>query len=161
LASGNLLGASAWAAAATSIRALENVSYGRIEAARTGAKVKKSGIAEVHRDEIIIPKAATEMTYQNLTQAAQLQRNTFGTYMNDLTAAVAGNGQSMVPILNAPVQQQRDNKLQIDLNMQIDASGSILTGDADAEDAFYERVIRPAEDRFKKSVGEYIEGMAN
>jgi TP901 family phage tail tape measure protein len=139
-ASQNWTGAAAWAVAYGAVSALENVAYGRIDAAAYGANVKTTGIAKVHEGEVIMPSSLVS----NLQSPfATLSRNTWDNY-----SGLKSNNNSVI---------SSGKNLNVRFDFNVNAEGSIIyPANTDAADQFFERIILPAEKRFKKALGTVI-----
>ena len=118
-----------WLIALGGVRAAEHAAYGRIDSAAVGAEVKRSGVATVHEGETIIP--STIMNNYKL-QPADLQRSTWDDYKNVL-------------------DNNKGSNININANFSFNADGAIISpAGIEQQDEFYEKVILPAEIRFKE-----------
>jgi len=153
----NPVGIAKWGGAMVGLRALEHWAYGAIDRANTGGKVQKSGLLQVHTGETIVPSLAD----RDMNVPAKIHRASYGDYLGDLFnsmtanqgAGVSGDRASRVE----PESSKQPQTLKVEMEMNFNAEGAIITGDQDSEDMLYERIIRPAERRFKESLGEVID----
>ena len=123
----NPIAAAGWLAAIGLISAAEQAAYGRIDAAAYGGRVIKTGAALVHEDETIIPASLSR------SSPAVLNRMTW-----DEMGGISGI---------------RNKKTQIDFNINVSAEGFVLTpANLDEQDIFYEKIIKPAEERLLNAV---------
>jgi len=127
-----------WAALMGVISAVEAAAYSKIDSAAYGGKVMKTGIANVHEGEVIMPSSLVNKMGDTALSTATLQRSTWNDY-----AKSAGMG----------------NKTAVDFNFNVNADGAIIYPvGTDGHDQFYERVILPAEKRFKSVMKSVIGG---
>ena len=155
---GNPIGMAKWGAALVAISAAEQVALGRIDAAQYGAEVRSSGLLQVHKGETVVPSGLNDKSFN--PESAGIVRKTWGQYANNVISSF-GNIDAPVRSGSAIVSNGADSKtINMNVDLNINAEGSVIyPAGVDAEDAFYERVIKPAEERFEESLQTVIESV--
>lgn len=134
-----------WSAAYMAVSAAERVALHNIQRAAYGAKVNRTGLAEVHEGETIVPA--------NLNESAILQRMPWQEYMKNIAPNV-----NMPDVRDNYVGAKQERIIEerrniVDIKINTDGIVVAPSGSDEADD-FYKRFIVPAEKRLRESLGE-------
>jgi len=158
-ASFNWFGVAKWTAAYAAVTAAEHAAYALLgkrqrPTAAYGGEIESGGEAWVHPGEWIFPRGVV-----NELKGANITRKPWHEYRNTmaegLNLPISSNPMANAGAVGGTNEVIKQQERTVNIKFEIDANGAIITpANVDEQDAFYERIIKPAEERFKEAIGE-------